>query len=88
MQMAGIIDYANNVPPVDTNIIGTTNAVVVRKDLHPQIIAILVQAIVDVHKYADIFQRAGEFPTQIDPEYAMSATAVEYYKSGPSFLQK
>jgi TRAP-type uncharacterized transport system substrate-binding protein len=85
---AGIIDYANNIPPADTMIIGTTNAVVVRKDLHPQIIALLAEALVEVHKDGHIFQKAGEFPTPTDPEYTMSSTAVEYYKNGPSVLQK
>jgi hypothetical protein len=36
----------------------------------------------------DIFQRAGEFPTQTDPEYPMAASAVDYYKNGASFLQR
>jgi hypothetical protein len=85
---AGIIDFANNIPPANFTIIGTANAVIVRKDLRPDIIALLAQALTEVHKDAELFQRAGEFPTQTDPEYTMSATAVEYYKNGPSVLQK
>jgi hypothetical protein len=42
----------------------------------------------EVHGKQDVFQRAGEFPTQTDPEYPMAASAVDYYKNGPSFLQR
>jgi len=84
----GIIDFANNIPPTNVTIIGTTNAIVVRKDLHPDIIVLLAQALGEVHRHAEFFQRAGEFPTQTDPEYTMSATAVEYYKNGPSALHR
>ena len=33
-------------------------------------------------------QRTGEFPTSSDAEYPMAASAVDYYKNGPSFMQR
>ena len=42
---AGAIDFANNVPSTDVNLIGTTNAILVRDDLHPQIVYLLTQAL-------------------------------------------
>lgn len=85
---AGVIDFANNIPETNVNIIGTTNAAVVRKDLHPQIIHLLAQALVEVHGDAGLFQRANEFPTQTDPEYPMAESARDFYKNGPSFLHR
>jgi hypothetical protein len=41
-----------------------------------------------VHSGAGIFQRAGQFPTQTDPEFAMADGAREFYKDGPSYLNK
>jgi hypothetical protein len=41
-----------------------------------------------VHSGAGIFQRAGEFPTQTDPEFAVADGAREFYKNGPSYLNK
>ena len=67
----GVIDLEHNIPPNDVNLIGTTNAVVVREDLHPEIIDLLAKTLVEVHGGAGIFQRAGEFPTQTDPEFAL-----------------
>jgi TRAP-type uncharacterized transport system substrate-binding protein len=82
----GVIDLEHNVPPNDVNLIGTTNAVVVRKDLHPEIIDLLAKTLVEVHGGAGIFQRAGEFPTQTDPEFTLADGAREFYKNGPSYL--
>jgi NMT1-like family len=84
----GVIDLEHNIPPNDVNLIGTTNAVVVREDLHPAIIDLLAKTLVEVHSGAGIFQRAGEFPTQTDPEFAMADGAREFYKNGPSYLNK
>jgi hypothetical protein len=60
----------------------------VRKDIHPALINLLAQAIIEEHGKPGIFQKAGEFPTQIDPEYPMSESAIDFYKNGPSFLNK
>jgi TRAP-type uncharacterized transport system substrate-binding protein len=85
---AGVIDFANNNPPADVNLLGTTNAVLVRKDLHPQIVSLLAQALLQVHGEAGLFQRAGEFPTLTDPEYPMAEGARDFYRSGPGLLNR
>jgi TRAP-type uncharacterized transport system substrate-binding protein len=84
----GVIDLAHNIPPTDVNLIGTTNAVVVRDDLNPETINLLAKALMEVHGEAGIFQRAGEFPTQTDPEFTVADGAREFYKDGPSYLSK
>jgi hypothetical protein len=84
----GVIDLERNIPPTDVNLIGTTNAVVVREDLHPEIIDLLAKTLVEVHGGSGIFQRAGEFPTPTDPEFAVADGAREFYKNGPTYLNK
>jgi hypothetical protein len=83
-----VIDFASIIPATDMILIASPNAVVVRKDIHPALINLLAQAIIDEHGKPGVFQKAGEFPTQIDPEYPMSAGAVDFYRNGPSFLNK
>jgi len=46
------------------------------------------QTLVDVHGGPGIFQRAGEFPTQTDPEFAVADGAREFYKGGPTYLNR
>jgi len=84
----GVIDLENDIPPTDVKLIGTTNAVVVRQDLHPEIIDLLAKTLVEVHGGAGIFQRAGEFPTPTDPEFAVADGARELYKNGSTYLNK
>jgi TRAP transporter TAXI family solute receptor len=85
---AGAIDFADDIPPADVNMIGTTNAVLVRKDLHPQIVYLLAQALLEVHGDAGLFKKAGEFPTTTDPEYPMAESALFFYKSGPTMMNR
>ena len=85
---AGAIDFADNIPPTEINMVGTTNAVLVRNDLHPQIVYLLTQALMEVHGDAGLFKSVGEFPAQRDPEYPMADTARDFYRNGPTFLNR
>jgi len=60
----------------------------VRKDLHPQIIYLLLQAMVEEHKKAGLFERAEEFPTPLDSEFVVAESAIDFYKNGSSFLYR
>jgi len=84
----GVIDLEKNIPPHDVNLIGSTTAFVVRKDLHPELIYLLAQVMKEVHGGGGVFQRPGEFPSLTDPELPMAEEAVDYYRNGPSFLQR
>jgi hypothetical protein len=67
-------------------LIAASNVVLVRKDIHPALIDLLAQAIIETHGKPGVFEQAGEFPTLTDPEYPMAETARDYYKNGPSVL--
>ena len=84
----GVIDLEKNIPQNDVNLIGSTTAFVVRKDLHPELIYLLAQVTKEVHSGGGVFQRPGEFPSLSDPELPMAEEAVDYYRSGPSLLHR
>jgi TRAP-type uncharacterized transport system substrate-binding protein len=84
----GVIDLENNIPPADVNLIALTNVVVARADLHPEMIYLLAKTMKEEHGRGGILHRAGDFPTQTDPEFPMAEEAIDYYKNGPSFLQR
>jgi|SRR5436190_8372869 TRAP-type uncharacterized transport system substrate-binding protein len=84
----GVFDIAENIPPNDVTLIATTVRILIRDDLHPQIVSLLLQALIKEHGGPGIFQRVGEFPTQTDPEYPMAASVTDFYKNGPSLLQR
>ena len=81
----GVIDLEKNIPSRDVTLIATTNAVLVRSDLHPELINLLAQALQEIHGEPGLFRRVGEFPTTVDPECPIAVSAREFYKNGPSF---
>ncbi|RTL69988.1 MAG: C4-dicarboxylate ABC transporter substrate-binding protein [Hyphomicrobiales bacterium] len=92
----GVVDFARNVPGVDSQVLSTTAAVVTRKDLHPALVNLLTQAVIHVHAQPRVgpsgenalLHRAGVFPLAEDQEFSLSPDAQRVYKSGPPFLQR
>src|SRR4029078_13422485 len=81
----GAIDLARKMPATDTALIATTNALLVRKDIHPAIIDLLAQNTLQAHSTRGFFRKVGKFPTETDPEYPISQGARDFYRNGPSF---
>ena len=92
----GVVDFARDLPPVDTKVLATTAALVVRDTLHPALASLLTQAAVDVHRQprltvrgeAGAFDMPGVFPIAEDQEYPVAPEAQRVYKSGPPFFQR
>ena len=84
----GVVDMDRSIPADDVQLIGTTTKVLVRSDLHPEIVELLLQTMTETHSGQEIFQRSGEFPNGTDAEYPVAATAIDYYKNGPSYLRR
>src|SRR5260370_39522258 len=54
-----VIDFERIIPSTDLILIATPNVVLVRNDVHPALIDLLAQAIVEAHGRPGIFQQAG-----------------------------
>ena len=83
-----VLDFERVIPATDMILIASPNVVLVRKDIHPALIDLLAQTIVEVHGKPGIYQQAGEFPSQTDPEFPMAQSARDFYKNGPTFLNR
>jgi len=84
----GVVDLVRDTPPKDTVMLATTANVVVRDDLHPALVSLLLQAMSEVNGKSGFFQRAGEFPAYKDHSFELADEAKRYYKSGPPLLQR
>jgi hypothetical protein len=84
----GAVDLGRKIPPSDIDLVATTNVVLVRKEIHPAIIDLLTNAILEAHSAPGLFQKVGDFPTQTDPEYPIAQGARDFYKSGPSYMNR
>jgi hypothetical protein len=84
----GSIDLGLNIPPSDVALVGPMVELVAKKDIHPAISDLLIEAATQVHSKPGIFQRRGEFPAPIEHSIHVSEDADRYYKSGKTFLYR
>jgi TRAP-type uncharacterized transport system substrate-binding protein len=84
----GVGDLATNRPPTDVEILAPKASLLVRRDLHPAIQYLLLEAAQEIHSAAGIFQRAGQFPAEERGDVPLSDEALRFHKSGRPFLQR
>ena len=82
----GIIDPSKRLPSEDVHLLSPTTNLIVRKDLHPALVYLLLKAAADIHGGAGIFNKAGEFPSPAKQDDPISEQALRFYKSGGSPL--
>lgn len=85
---AGVGDLAKNRPPKDVTLFAPKASLVVRRDLHPALQYLLLDAAEQIHSAPGIFQKAGQFPALESSDLPLSDEAREFYKSGRPFLQR
>jgi hypothetical protein len=84
----GMVEIDPPNPQNNVTLLGAPTKVIIRGGVHPAIIQLLARTIKEEHGGPGLFQRAGEFPKSVDPEFPMSQIAIDYYTNGPSLLQE
>jgi len=84
----GVGDLARNRPPSDLVLLAPKTSLVVRKEMHPAIQHLLLDAATEIHSGAGIFQKAGEFPAAESVDLPLSDAARQFHKTGRPFLQR
>jgi NMT1-like family len=84
----GGLDFARNFPDHNLHLIGPTVELVAGSDLHPVLSDLLLGAAKQVHGKPSMLQQRDEFPSPQQHDIPISADALRYYKSGPSFLYR
>lgn len=84
----GAIDLVRDIPPRDVSLLSPVTTLMVREDIHPALVDLLMQAATEVHGGPGVFQRTGAFPRAGHSEFPLSGEAERYYTSGKPFLQK
>jgi TRAP-type uncharacterized transport system substrate-binding protein len=82
----GILDVSRKMPSQDVHLLAVTTSLIVRKDLHPALIYLLLDAAVEIHSDAGWVNKKGEFPTPKELSFPSSNYAERFYKSGRPFL--
>ena len=84
----GLISLSRDLPSSDVDLLASRNRLLVRKDLHPALQYLLLEAMREVHWPAGPFNRLGEFPAEQPNDLTLSPTAEAFYRSGPTFWQR
>jgi TRAP-type uncharacterized transport system substrate-binding protein len=84
----GVVDLAKNLPSTDVRLIAPTATLLARKDTHPALVQLMVQAAKEVHGGAGWFQKKGDFPSPRNAERPLSREAERFYERGPPVLQR
>jgi TRAP-type uncharacterized transport system substrate-binding protein len=82
----GVLNPPRRFPPADINLLAPTTNLIVRSNLHPALVYLLLEAAVEIHGGAGWVHRAGEFPALKTQDFPVSERAERYYKSGGSVL--
>lgn len=84
----GVADLARNIPPADVPLLAVESNLVVRRDLHPAINYLLLEAAAEVHRGQAIFHQADRFPALGTIDLPLSEQALTWYRSGRPFVYR
>jgi hypothetical protein len=84
----GALSLERDLPPRPLDLVAPTAALVVRDDLHPAIVDLLLSAATEVHQPGSLFSPLGTFPSPNFVDFPLSEDARRYFKSGPTFLRR
>jgi TRAP-type uncharacterized transport system substrate-binding protein len=84
----GVADLARNIPPRDVTLLAVEASLVARKDLHPALQYLLLEAASEIHGGPEIFHKAGRFPAAEAVNLPLSTQAREFYQSGLPFVYR
>lgn len=84
----GGIDFAQDVPAHDVQLLGPMVEIVAKKNLHPALIDLILEAATSVHNHPGLFQKRGDFPAPIEHAIHLSDDATRFHKSGKSWLYR
>jgi len=84
----GLIDLSRDIPNSNIDLLASRNRLLVRKDLHPALQYLLLEAMREVHSAPGPFNGLGEFPAEQPNDLPLSPTAQAFYRSGPTLWQR
>jgi hypothetical protein len=82
----GIVNPATRFPASDIHLMASTTHLVVRRNLHPALIYLLLKASSEIYGGSGWVHKAGEFPSIRTQDFPVAEEAQRYYKSGGSVL--
>jgi len=82
----GMIDLEKNVPSEDKILLAATASLVIREDLHPDIIYLLLTKVISVHKTGGLLEKEDQFPSAQFVDFPINEKAKQYIQTGPTWF--
>jgi TRAP-type uncharacterized transport system substrate-binding protein len=82
----GVIDPGKRIPSSEAHLLAPTTNLIIRNDLHPALVYLLLKAAVEIHGGPTLVNKAGEFPSLTQQDDPISEQAQRFYKSGGSWI--
>jgi hypothetical protein len=84
----GVVDLVADVPDHDIVLLAATANLVVREDVHPVIVRLLLKTAEIVHSRPGLFEAPNAFPSDAFVELPLHEVAGRYLRKGPPFLER
>jgi hypothetical protein len=84
----GVMDFGRNVPDRNILLLAPAATLVVRQNIHPALVDLLLGAAAEVHSAPGLFQDLNEFPSQKYLDFPLHKEAQRFFRSGPTLLKK
>jgi TRAP transporter TAXI family solute receptor len=84
----GTIDFAAEIPREEVKLIATEAMLASRRDLHPALTQVLLDAAREIHGDQGVFEAAGEFPNVTRVDLPVSPDADRHIRFGPGFVHR
>lgn len=84
----GVADVGADIPAEDVPLVAAIAQLAVRRDIHPAIEAVLLDAAMLIHSEPSVFSPPGRFPNMANADLPVSRQVARYYQDGPSFLRR
>lgn len=84
----GVIDLVADVPDHDVLLLAATATLVVRQDVHPVVVRLLLKTAEIVHSRPGLFEAPNAFPSDAFVELPLHEAAGRYLRKGPPFLER
>jgi len=80
---AGTVDLPRDLPWTDITMMAPAAQLVIREDLHPALVRLLLEAIAKVHRPSQDFAPEGRFPAATLVDFPLDSDAARFLEQGP-----
>lgn len=84
----GVLDLKRNLPPRDATLVAVAANLAARRDLNPNLIPAILDAVSQIHRSGGLLERNRQFPSAEFVDLPLNQDAARYIANGPSFLYR